>query len=211
MRGRVCAILLLVMALGSAGIVSAQPTRRLAIIQLDPIKTRINFTLPGAVHATTGSFKLKHGEIRVDPETGGASGSIIVDAASASSGVAMRDSRMKNDILEVQRYPEISFAPRLAVGRPVPRGDFPMQVRGLFLLHGEPHNMMLDVAIRRKGDDFTAAASREGLVDAPADDACFLVRAGGVEGQALGQPGRRVLIPGIDGVLENQKPVRREK
>jgi polyisoprenoid-binding protein YceI len=158
MRGRVCAILLLVMALGSAGIVSAQPTRRLAIIQLDPIKTRINFTLPGAVHTTTGSFKLKHGEIRVDPETGGASGSIIVDAASASSGVAMRDSRMKNDILEVQRYPEISFAPRLAVGRPVPRGDFPMQVRGLFLLHGEPHNMMLDVAIRRKGDDFTAAA-----------------------------------------------------
>lgn len=136
----------------------AQSGNREAILQLDPANTQINFTLPGFPHSTTGSFKLKRGEIRVEPETGRAMGTITVDAASGTTGIAMRDSHMKDSVLEVQRYPEISFAPRQVEGHPLAHGDFSMQVSGVFRLHGVSHDMTLMVAIRRNADDFTAAA-----------------------------------------------------
>jgi len=53
---------------------------RRAILKLDPANTQINFTLRGFPHTTTGSFKLKRGEIVVDPDTGMAVGSVIIEA-----------------------------------------------------------------------------------------------------------------------------------
>jgi polyisoprenoid-binding protein YceI len=146
--------LALVLALGAAS--AGDVGKRWAIIELDPANTHIGFTLPGFPHTATGSFKLKRGEIRVDPDTGQAQGNIVVDAASGNSGVEMRDARMRNSILEADRYPEISFAPRLASGHPVPQGDFTMSVSGVFSLHGDQHDMTMEVAIHRNGDNFSA-------------------------------------------------------
>jgi polyisoprenoid-binding protein YceI len=127
-----------------------------ATLRLDPANTRINFTLKGFPHNTTGSFKLKRGEIVVDPDTGNVDGSVIVDAASGSSGSGPRDSRMRDGVLEAQRYPEISFTPLHAEGRPVANGDFTVKVAGLMFLHGEKHVLTLMLTIHRSGDNFTA-------------------------------------------------------
>jgi len=148
--------LALVLAADPTAASPADAGKRQAILQLDSANTQVNFTLTGFPHTTTGSFQLKRGEIRVDPDTGNATGSIIVDAASGTTGIGMRDSNMKDNILEVQRYPEISFAPRHVQGHPVAQGDFTMQVSGVMLLHGDRHDMTLDVAIHRSGNDFTA-------------------------------------------------------
>jgi polyisoprenoid-binding protein YceI len=130
----------------------------MAVLRLDPANTQINFTLKGFSHNTEGSFKLKSGEIRVDPETGNSAGAIVVDAASGQTGIGMRDNQMRESILEVQRYPEISFKPRHAAGHPVLQGDFTVEVSGIMSLHGEPHQMTLQIAVHRSKDDFTAAA-----------------------------------------------------
>jgi polyisoprenoid-binding protein YceI len=131
--------------------------RQDAFLELDPAKTQINFTLKGNVHSTEGSFKLKSGEVRVDPATGKADGSVTVDAASATTGIAMRDSKMRDGILEVQRYPEISFAPRHAEGHPVLHGNFMVKIAGVVFLQGGRHELTIEVAIDRTGNDFTAA------------------------------------------------------
>jgi polyisoprenoid-binding protein YceI len=130
----------------------------MALLRLDPANTQINFTLKGFPHNTEGSFKLKSGEIRIAPETGGSAGAIVVDAASGQTGIGMRDNQMRESILEVQRYPEISFKPRRAAGHPVLQGDFTVEVSGIMSLHGDPHEMTLAVAVHRSKDDFTAAA-----------------------------------------------------
>jgi polyisoprenoid-binding protein YceI len=147
-----------VLALDSSAAWSAVAHKREAILELDPGHTQISFTLKGFPHTTTGSFKLKRGQIRIDPETGRADGSITVDAASGTTGIGMRDGEMRNSILETQRYPEISFVPRRALGHPVLHGDFIVSVNGVLFLHGDRHDLTVEVAIHRTGDDFTAAS-----------------------------------------------------
>jgi polyisoprenoid-binding protein YceI len=148
------AALVLVLALGTAS--AAGLGKRQAIIDLDPGNTHIGFTLTGFPHTTIGTFKLKRGEIRIDPETGKVDGNIVVDASSGTSGVDLRDARMRDSILEAQRYPEISFAPQLVRGNPLPQGDFTMTVTGVFSLHGDQHDMTMEVAIHRTADTFVA-------------------------------------------------------
>ncbi len=146
--------LLIVASLGAA----AAPVRQEAIIDLDPANTTINFTLKGFPHTTTGSFRLKRGEIRVDPESGRAGGSIVVDANSGATGIGMRDSEMKDRILEARSYPEIVFTPRKVSGTPLARGVFVMTVSGTMTVHGAAHELTMEVSIDRRGDDFSAAA-----------------------------------------------------
>ena len=55
-------------------------------------------------------FKLKHGALQLDP-AGKISGEIVVDATSGDSGSGMRDRKMHKEVLESERYPEISFRP----------------------------------------------------------------------------------------------------
>jgi polyisoprenoid-binding protein YceI len=155
MRIRIRTVLALTLVLAAAS--PARPGNRQAVIVLDPATTHIGYTLEGFPHTTVGTFKLKNGEIRIDPETGKTDGRIIVDAASGTSGVAMRDERMRNSILDAQLYPEISFAPRQTRGTPLPQGDFTVNVSGTFFLHGDQHDLMMDVRIHRTGDNFMAS------------------------------------------------------
>ena len=82
-----------------------------AVLELDPARTRIDFTLPGFPHSVHGTLTLKRGTFRVDSATGRADGLMIVDAASGQSGNRARDSEMNESVLETHRYPEITFAP----------------------------------------------------------------------------------------------------
>jgi polyisoprenoid-binding protein YceI len=164
MRSRIRATLIaaaLVLALAWFRILSANAGSALAMLKLDPANTRITFTLKGNAHNTEGSFKLRRGEIMVDPDTGKTHGIIVVDATSGRTGIIMRDNRMRDSILEAQRYPDISFIPRQAQGHPFPHGVFVVKVSGTFLLHGAQHDATLEVAINRKGDDFTATSRFE--------------------------------------------------
>lgn len=134
----------------------APANARQAVLELDPANTHIDYTLQGWPHVTHGTFQLASGVIRIDPATGKAGGSVIVAAASGDSHSHMRDSEMKNGILEVQRYPEITFTPQQAEGQRNASGEFPATIRGLLTLHGAAHEITLDAMVRPSGDRFTA-------------------------------------------------------
>ncbi len=128
------------------------PAGKWAQLVFDPAATTISYRLVGWPHITEGTFKLKSGKIRLDPASARMDGEIVVDAASGTSGHGIRDARMRNDILEAGKYPEIIFAPQQVVSHGAPRGDFPIAVRGVMTLHGAPHPIAIDGDIRQDGD-----------------------------------------------------------
>jgi len=129
---------------------------RSGTLELDPSKTLIEFRLPGALHTTHGTFKLEHGIIKADPGTGEAGGSIIVDAKSGDSGLGARDNRMKDSVLEVQKYPEITFTPQQVTGQLRTDGQFQAKLKGVLTLHGARHQIVMEVQGRLVGDSLVA-------------------------------------------------------
>jgi polyisoprenoid-binding protein YceI len=126
---------------------------KLAVLDLDPAKTTITYSLDGWPHHTQGTFKLKRGVVEIDPSTGKISGTITVDAASGDSGHSIRDEEMKSSVLEVDRFPEISFAPRQVLSHGDPQKASPVKVMGLMLLHGVQHAFTIDAVIKRDGNN----------------------------------------------------------
>jgi polyisoprenoid-binding protein YceI len=127
------------------------------IVQLDPARTVIDITLLGNLHDTDGRFKLKSGTIRVDPQTGNATGAIVIDAASEDSHEDLRDAIIKNGILEVARYPEIIFTPDRVQGTRDPQGNFYGEIVGAMWLHGSVHPMTVQIHGHLIGDQITAS------------------------------------------------------
>jgi len=116
-------------------------------IKLDPAKTRIEWTLGDVLHTVQGTFQLKSGTILFDAKTGEASGQVVVDATSGNSGNGMRDSKMKKEVLESARYPEIVFSPKHVSGYVAGQESSTVQVAGSFAIHGGTHELTLTIPI----------------------------------------------------------------
>ena len=128
-------------------------------LELDPAGTAVHFTLRTNLHTVHGTFRLKSGKVSFDPLTGKASGLLVVDAASGESGNSGRDAKMHREILESQKYPEITFAPLEVDGSVLMQGDAQVQVKGTFRLHGRDHEMIIPVDLRISGPDLTLDAN----------------------------------------------------
>jgi polyisoprenoid-binding protein YceI len=133
----------LIAALAFSAALLAQETA----LEIDPNATRVEYTLADILHTVHGTFNLKHGSIRFDPATGKASGEIVVDAASGSSGSAARDRRMHKDILESARYPEIVFRPTRVGGRVAQQGASQVELHGTFTIHGAGHEIVMPAEV----------------------------------------------------------------
>jgi polyisoprenoid-binding protein YceI len=129
------------------------PLGKLAVLDLDPAKTTVTYSLDGWPHHTQGTFKLKRGVVEIDPSSGKMTGTITVDAASGDSGHSIRDKEMKSTVLEVDSFPEIIFAPHQVLSHGDPQKAFPVKVAGLMLLHGVQHPLTIDALVERDGDN----------------------------------------------------------
>ena len=105
-------------------------------LQLDPAQTSVKFTLHDVVHTVHGTFKLKTGLLEFDPSSGKLSGEVVVDARSGDSGSGMRDRKMHDEVLESEKYPEISFRPDRVEGTVTSEGNSAVKVHGMFRIHG---------------------------------------------------------------------------
>lgn len=100
----------------------------------------MQFTLSDVLHTVRGTFKLKRGTVRYDFTTGRSSGEIVIDAQSGDSGNQSRDRKMHKEILESVRYPDIAFLPDRVEGTLAKA-----KVHGIFRIHGQDHEMTLEV------------------------------------------------------------------
>jgi polyisoprenoid-binding protein YceI len=125
-------------------------------LELDPANTRIEFTVAATLHTVHGTFALKSGKVHFNPSTGSASGKLVVDSSSGDSGNPGRDHKMHQQILESERYPEITFTPTKLSGKVELQGDSTVQLDGIFRLHGTDHPLTLTVPVQMKGNNLSA-------------------------------------------------------
>lgn len=129
------------------------------ILGIDPVQSKVHWTLESTVHTVHGSFAFKKGNLQVDTSTGKASGEIIVDATSGNSGNDGRDKKMHKEVLESARYAEVIFRPDRVEGKITPQGTFAVQVHGLLVLHGSEHELTVPVQAELAGDHWTGSAT----------------------------------------------------
>jgi polyisoprenoid-binding protein YceI len=132
-----------------------------APLLVEPAQTKVEFTLGSLLHTVHGSFHLKRGAITFDPQSGKASGEIVVDAASGESGSPARDKRMHSSVLESAKYPEITFRPDRVDGKVAPEGRSEVQVHGIFAIHGAEHEILVPATIGAADGRYNVTATFE--------------------------------------------------
>ena len=123
---------------------------------VDPNASQVAWVLGGNGHHVTGTFHVHSGAIDFDRTAHTISGSVVVAAGSGNSGEAGRDKKMNKDVLDVEHYSEITFAPQKFDGAIVPSGDSTIEVSGTFTLHGTPHDLSVPMQIHIEGETLTA-------------------------------------------------------
>jgi polyisoprenoid-binding protein YceI len=122
-------------------------------LDVDPAQSKVNYTLDTTLHTVHGTFALKRGTIRIEPD-GNASGEIVADAASGQSGDSGRDKKMHKDVLESAKYTEVVFRPD-RVDRKFPTsGAVSVQMHGKFGLHGSEHEVSVPVSGEISGNNW---------------------------------------------------------
>jgi len=143
------------LALLSLTILSA--TAQQSNLQLDPARTSVNYTLGDVLHTVRGTFQVKRGSLQLDPSAGKLTGEIVVDAKSGESGSGMRDRKMHREVLESEKYPEISFRPDRLEGPVASAGKSSVKVHGMFGIHGVDREITVPAEVEMSADHWTAA------------------------------------------------------
>ena len=130
---------------------------------IDPAQPKVEFTLGSLLHTVHGDFHLKRGTLSFDPQSGKASGEIVVDATSGQSGSPARDRRMHAAILESAKYPEIAFRPDRVDGNVAPQGKSVAQLHGVFAIHGAEHEILLPITVDAAAGQYTV----DGIFEVP--------------------------------------------
>jgi polyisoprenoid-binding protein YceI len=134
------------------GTAAAQSSTQIRVT-LDPARTKVEFMLGATAHTVHGTFKLTRGEIHFDPESGKASGEIVVDARSGDTDSSGRDKKMHEEVLESAKYSEIVFMASRVRGTVAPQGTSRVQVTGSFRLQGQEHEMTLAFTVVASASD----------------------------------------------------------
>ena len=118
------------------------------------VKIKLNTTH----EVVNGTFHVQSGSINFDRTASHISGIVIVAAGSGKTGNDSRDKKMNRDILKVDRFATVSFAPKAYTGTVAASGDSTIQVSGVFTLLGTPHDLTIPMQIQIDGSKATARA-----------------------------------------------------
>lgn len=125
-------------------------------LEFTPANTSVNFTLGDILHTVHGAFKLKDGVVDYKLATGAVHGELVIDAASGQTGNRSRDHKMHREVLESDRYPEITFRPDRVQGSVSPSGTSTIQVHGMFSIHGSDHELTLPMRVEISPEHWVA-------------------------------------------------------
>ena len=146
------AVLALAVILGPAAFAQHQT------FAVNPDASEVKMTLKTTHELVNGTFHVQSGSIEFDRGNPRMSGSVVVLAASGKTGNDSRDKKMKNDILQVERYTTVSFEPKSYAGDIASSGDSTIQVTGMFTLLGTAHEITVPILVHIDGASATAKA-----------------------------------------------------
>jgi polyisoprenoid-binding protein YceI len=125
---------------------------------VNPDASEVKMKLNTTHEVVNGTFHIQSGSINFDRTASHISGIVIVAAGSGKTGNDSRDKKMNKDILKVDQYTTVSFAPKTYTGTIAPSGDSTIQVSGVFTLLGNPHDLTIPMQIHMDGSKATAKA-----------------------------------------------------
>jgi YceI-like domain len=123
---------------------------------VNPDASEVKMTLNTTHEVVNGTFHIQSGLIEFDRRNPKMSGSVIVLAGSGKTGNDSRDKKMNKDILKVDQYTTVSFAPETYSGTIAPSGESTIRVSGVFTLLGNPHDLTIPMQIHMDGSKATA-------------------------------------------------------
>lgn len=135
----------------------APPKTEDVVFRLDPDASEVTFTLGATLHTVEGSFAVSRGMVRFDPESGEASGEIVVDVTTGDTGREGRDEDMHAKVLESQQFPQAIFTPTRVEGSLPESGSGQVTLHGTLRLHGSSHELSIpaDVTVQDNQVDAT--------------------------------------------------------
>jgi hypothetical protein len=125
---------------------------------VNPDASEVKMTLNTTHEVVNGTFHIQSGSIEFDRSAPKISGLVAVLAGSGKTGNDSRDKKMNKDILKVDQYTTVSFAPKTYTGTIAPSGDSTIQVSGVFTLLDNPHDLTIPMQIHMDGSKATARA-----------------------------------------------------
>jgi hypothetical protein len=125
---------------------------------VNPDASEIKMKLNTTHEVVNGTFHIQSGSIEFDRSNHKMSGSVAILAGSGKTGNDSRDKKMNKDILKVDQYETVSFAPKNYSGTIAPYGDSTIQVSGVFTLLGTAHDLTIPMQIHMDGSKATARA-----------------------------------------------------
>jgi polyisoprenoid-binding protein YceI len=146
------AVLALAVILGPAALAQHQT------FAVNPDASEVKMTLKTTHELVKGTFHIQSGSIEFDRSNPKMLGSVAVLAGSGKTGNDSRDKKMNKEILKVDQYTTVSFAPKTYTGTIAPSGDSTIQVSGVFTLLGNPHDLTIPMQIHMDGTKATAKA-----------------------------------------------------
>ncbi len=123
---------------------------------VNPDASEVKMTLKTNHEIVNGSFHVQSGSIEFDRSAQKIGGSVVVAAGSGKTGNDSRDKKMDKDILKVDQYTTVTFAPKSYTGTIAPAGDSSIQVSGIFTLLGTPHELTIPMQVHLEGGKATA-------------------------------------------------------
>lgn len=146
------AVLALAVILGPAALAQHQT------FTVNPDVSEVKMKLNTTHEVVNGTFHIQSGSINFDRTAFHISGIVIVAAGSGKTGNDSRDKKMNKDILKVDQYTTVSFAPKTYTGTIAPSGDSAIQVSGVFTLLGNSHDLTIPMQVHIDGSKATAKA-----------------------------------------------------
>lgn len=132
-------------------------TAQESALRCDAAQTKAGIVLEGNFHTVHGTWAFKRGELRFDLATNAISGELVFDAASGKTGNDTRDKKMNKDVLETDRYPEITFRPSHVDGKVATLGASTVQIKGIFGIHGSEHEITVPAEVKFEGEHWSAS------------------------------------------------------
>ena len=125
---------------------------------VNPDASEVSIKLNTTHEVVNGTFHVQSGSIEFDRGGTKISGKVTVAAGSGKTGNDSRDKKMNKDILKVNQFATVSFAPKTYTGTIAALGDSTVQVSGVFTLLGTPHDLTIPMQIHIDGSKGTVKA-----------------------------------------------------
>jgi polyisoprenoid-binding protein YceI len=125
---------------------------------VNPDTSEVKMKLNTTHEVVDGTFHIQSGSINFDRTASRISGIVIVAAGSGKTGNESRDKKMNKDILRVDQFATVSFAPKAYNGTIAASGDSTIQVSGVFTLLGTAHDLTIPMQIHIDGSQAAARA-----------------------------------------------------